>query len=330
MESNQTKKTMRRWICLFIIMTSINLSAQDSLITVKFPQLIVKNRAVYDILDSVILAEKKCDYYSDSLIIGISGILKPFDSTRVFTFSPIFNINMVWSMNNRYLGFFKYKNHLCFYAGNYLEEQLFGKTDTFLTESFNWEKIKGEYFPSFDDTPVTSWVYTYKKNDRLIFSQAESEFNDCKTDTTLHFDRSNNNVETLKWDGDISKFIRIEIQHGPSSIKLLEEGLLCKYSNEKGKWNIDFFPIKKLDLKQFITIQNYLLNCSLLMKDTIMDEPSIETDGYGFSFFIIKGDYSNHLFWRDGECEELKTCINLINELIPKRKRKLYKIYPNP
>ena len=31
-----------------------------------------------------------------------------------------------------------------------------------------------------------------------------------------------------------------------------------------------------------------------------------------------------------GECEELKICINLINELIPKRKRKLYEISPNP
>ncbi len=111
---------------------------------------------------------------------------------------------------------------------------------------------------------------------------------------------------------------------------MLKEGLLCKYWTEKGKLNIDFFPIKKLDLKHVVAIQNYLLNSSLLMKDTIIDEPSIGTDGFGFSFFIIRGDHSNHIFWSDGECEELKTCINLINELIPKRKRKLYEISPNP
>ena len=137
-------------------------------------------------------------------------------------------------------------------------------------------------------------------------------------------------IAQTKWDGRINSFIRIEIENESKSINLLKEGLLCKYWDENGKSYVDFFPIKKLDIKHLTAVQNYLLNCSLLLKDTTIDEPYLMTTGYVFSFFIIKNHHSNYLFWEDGECEELKTCISLINELIPKRKRTLYKITPNP
>jgi len=178
---------MKISICVLFMMVNISLFAQDSLKTVKFPQLIVKNQSIFDILDSVILAEKKCKNYSDSLILfvyssmGVSGYKEKNDSLNKIVFSTTQDINILLLRYYRILGFLNYKNHRCFYAGDYFCNQLFEKTDSFLTKSFNIEMIKREYMPFDDDTPRIVWHYIYSNN-HFYFKKEDSYFNDCGED----------------------------------------------------------------------------------------------------------------------------------------------------
>lgn len=138
-------------------------------------------------------------------------------------------------------------------------------------------------------------------------------------------------ISQAKWDGSISNIIRIEIDNGSfQSIRLFEEGLLCKSIIHSGKRITEFFPITKLDFKCLIELQNFLLNNSFMLKDTVVDNPWFACSCPRLYFFIINGNNSYRIYWEDGECENLKTCLTLLNKLIPKRKRERYSISPRP
>lgn len=136
-------------------------------------------------------------------------------------------------------------------------------------------------------------------------------------------------MSQAKWDGYMGNFIRIEIEDGSfQSIRLFEEGLLCRSIIHSGKQITEFFPLTKLDFKCLVELESFLLNNSFMLKDTIIDQPDFYCGSPMLYFFIINGNNSSRIYWKDGGCENLKTCLTLLNKLIPKRKRELYSISP--
>jgi hypothetical protein len=129
---------------------------------------------------------------------------------------------------------------------------------------------------------------------------------------------------------DTSEFIRIEVDQGVfHSLKLFEEGLMCKSVDDHFRTKIEFFPITKLDHDNILQAQKYIIGCARLFNDTTIDDPTqiVYHDNYSFMKFTIFVNENIHTIkYIDGKSIELETCLHLLNKLIPGRKRKLYSI----
>lgn len=125
------------------------------------------------------------------------------------------------------------------------------------------------------------------------------------------------------------EFIRIEMENGPfHSIRFLKEGLLCKTVDTNYMSIIEFFPKAKLDFNKIGKLEDYLYSESLLMKDTIVDNPSTVISGNynGLRISIINNNNLYFSYWVDGDCKYLEKCLFLLNDLIPIEKKELFKI----
>jgi len=126
-------------------------------------------------------------------------------------------------------------------------------------------------------------------------------------------------------------FIRIEITNGGlHSIKFFNEGLLCKSVDYNFKVVMDFYPLKDLEYKKIIVIQEYLqaYQSYLYEMDLIQEDPLIKISSAHIGFLLISNYKLKRIEWHSGKNEYLKTIIKLMNDLIPRKTRKIYRIQP--
>lgn len=124
-------------------------------------------------------------------------------------------------------------------------------------------------------------------------------------------------------------FIRVEIDNGVfHSIKLLEEGLLCKTVDTNLVSIVEFFPKAELDFNKIGKLEEYLNDEPSLMKDTTVDNPSLVISGDygGLKISIIVNENLYTIYWIDGGCEYLEKCLQLLNDIVPIDKNEKYRI----
>jgi len=130
------------------------------------------------------------------------------------------------------------------------------------------------------------------------------------------------------WDGDISKFIRIEVNYSAlQSISLCKDGLICKSIDLNNNTSyLEFYKLENLNKESLIKLESFLMNNSIFYKDTIIYDSAKSISSYDFNFFIIKDYKSFRVIWRGSNNQILHNCLILLNNLIPEQKRKLFSI----
>jgi len=145
------------------------------------------------------------------------------------------------------------------------------------------------------------------------------------------------NVSTLvaqsegSWKYGVDDFIRIEVDYGPESIRLMKEGLVChkipasKQERRKmGKAGIGFFNLWNLDFSKLERIESYLSTCEFFTKDTIVDCPGVIVSSIpDLTITVINREEVHRIHFVDGYSEEIKTCIDLLNDLIPQKEYRI-------
>ena len=133
----------------------------------------VINHALFPILDSIILHESYCDYYTPSLIFSI--ILDKRNNYVV-----IGSIGSKVYKSENLIGCFEYGKHLFLVKGESLDDTLFKKSSKNIAISF--EKSETHYNKDEDifiidsdgvqDDSFSYWYYKYKNNQFTYYSSS--------------------------------------------------------------------------------------------------------------------------------------------------------------
>lgn len=132
-------------------------------------------------------------------------------------------------------------------------------------------------------------------------------------------------------------YCRIEISDGGgsySSIKLMEEGLICKRMGRVAETSYPiqiFIPLDMLDEKKLLKLQKFILSDSIFFNDSVFSDtvhqPISATPW--INIFIIHPNYkSNIITWEMGYNEKLQKCVELLNDLVPDKYKEIYYIKP--
>lgn len=125
-------------------------------------------------------------------------------------------------------------------------------------------------------------------------------------------------------------FIRVEVNKGRYySLKLFEEGILCKSTNEKYEVIIDFYPLKDLDFKKFKKIQDYLHEHNFFEMSSTYNNPSVVHHTHHVNLLFLNNTEIKRIQWTGGEYKHLEKLLGLVNDLIPNEKRETYSIMPS-
>lgn len=137
----------------------------------------------------------------------------------------------------------------------------------------------------------------------------------------------NQNDKTQNYKDD---FTRIEISYGQFySIKIFEDGLLCKTTDENLNEFFEFFPLKDLDFETFLKLQNYINKNNIFEIDSVVQNPHVIISSYQIGVLFIQNTNIKYVKWLSGENNKLKTIFCIANNLIPKKRRRIYSIYPS-
>ncbi len=133
----------------------------------------------------------------------------------------------------------------------------------------------------------------------------------------------------MEWNNE--NFIRVEVDMGGyHSIRLFEEGILCKSINSKLKPKLNFFPTNEINYKALVKLQIYLLENLDVLKDTILDVPNQRIfSSYSLKIVFTQGEKTFNILWLDGENEKFEIILKLLNDVIPFKYQKLYYIIPS-
>lgn len=116
----------------------------------------IKNSNLIPVLDSMILLEKKCEYYNSKLVFNI----------KIYPNKGYSNIQIEairYKPGGRlYLGCFQYSGHLFLVSGQF-EESLFVKTNKKKPIEIHKEKKRSDHILIEDDT-FSSCLYKYLDN----------------------------------------------------------------------------------------------------------------------------------------------------------------------
>ncbi|WP_158211948.1 hypothetical protein [Robiginitalea sediminis] len=160
-------------LLVFVVLTGFNLTglAQHQEKEIVLKSLEIQNRQLTPILDSIVLHEKKCDYYNCKLTFVIN--------VKTSTFNPSFTIESIPDRNLAFnlepYGFFYNKGHLFIVDGD-IAEELFARQK----ESMKFKFL--EYDTSFEeydsegrrilrvvtDDSFTMWEYRIT-GDKIVF-----------------------------------------------------------------------------------------------------------------------------------------------------------------
>lgn len=123
------------------------------------------------------------------------------------------------------------------------------------------------------------------------------------------------------------KFDTVYIEKGGlQSIRLTNEGLICKAVNMNLKQSIRFFKMSKLDHYKLLTIELKVNQFMTLELPDLIDDSKIETSSSPIQLKIINQKNFKEITWIDGENKDLDEMIKLVNNLIPEKYRDFYSI----
>ena len=178
------KKVLKFFITFMLCINSVNVFAQYIEKQIDLYHLSFENKNLTTILDSIILHEKKCNYYDCNLLF----------SFRIQEFEDNYILIVIESNNNKDLlmrhnpyGFFYYQNHMFIVIGDNLEE-LFSICGQKV--SFKYLEIDLDYYieqskkqkynkntiielPFIIDDSFSQWSYIYN-NGEFIFEGKSS------------------------------------------------------------------------------------------------------------------------------------------------------------
>lgn len=114
----------------------------------------VKNEQIFQILDTVIEFEKKCDYYDEDIFFVIrKEEHSPYPNSYRFGADLYLHASLEL---NKIEGFFFHKNHLVLVKT--VDTSLYSRH---MTMQFFSEELRTEFFP---DDRGSSWIYSYENN----------------------------------------------------------------------------------------------------------------------------------------------------------------------
>jgi hypothetical protein len=174
------KKVLKYFITLLLCINSVNVFAQYIEKQIDLYHLSFENKNLTTILDSIILHEKKCNYYDCNLLFSFR--IQKFEGNYILIVIQSNNsIDLLLSIDP--YGFFYYKNHMFIVFGDSLEElfSICGQKVSFkyLEEDLDYilnqkhdKNIITELYFFFDDS-FSQWSYLYI-NGEFIFDGKSS------------------------------------------------------------------------------------------------------------------------------------------------------------
>lgn len=174
------KKVLKFFITLMLCINSVNVFSQYIEKQIDLYHLSFENNNITTILDSIILHEKKCNYYDCNLLFSFD-IQKFEDNYILIVIESNNSIDLLLSLDP--YGFFYYKNHMFIVDGDRLEElfSICGQKVSFkyLEEDLDYilkrtddKNIITEIYFITDDS-FSQWSYLYL-NGEFIFDGKSS------------------------------------------------------------------------------------------------------------------------------------------------------------
>lgn len=148
-------KNNKRLVVFFILLSSFCLNAQNKK-EIKLPLLIVKEEKLLTLLDSIVIHEKKCDYYRDDLLFSISLEKTKKDGTVYVIIESIKTINIDPK------GYFYYKKHLFVTNGEGLLNLFF------ITKDKKGFTAETNFKPLIHNDSFSQWSFWYYNNNFIL------------------------------------------------------------------------------------------------------------------------------------------------------------------
>lgn len=142
---------------------------------------------------------------------------------------------------------------------------------------------------------------------------------------------SNKDLVTEKETDNLSKMTILEISFGGRySLKLIDEGLLCRSFDLKKKNQIKFYRTENLNYDNYLKLDSFLDSIDLFEMDSIYELPNVKIySSFNVDITYVRDNNCTHIKWLSGKNENLATLLSLVNDLIPEKDREKFKIEPS-
>ena len=142
---------------------------------------------------------------------------------------------------------------------------------------------------------------------------------------------SNKDLVTEKETDNLSKMTILEISFGGRySLKLINEGLLCRNLDLKKKNQIKFYRTENLNYDSYLKLDSFLDSIDLFEMDSIYELPNVKIySSFKVDITYVRDNNCTHIKWLSGKNENLATLLSLVNNLIPEKDREKFKIEPS-
>ena len=139
----------------------------------------IRNKNLLPILDSIIIHEKQCDYYTPNLIFSIQS--RRVNNNTEYQIGSVGSWLIDFGSKN-YYGCFEYKGHRFVVGGQKLDSSIFTETTeieqfVFLKPNENF-KNGGTVLNVIDDDTFSYWIYNYTDN-KFIFKEMNDTYCNC-------------------------------------------------------------------------------------------------------------------------------------------------------
>ncbi len=142
---------------------------------------------------------------------------------------------------------------------------------------------------------------------------------------------SNKDLVTEKETDNLSKMTILEISFGGRySLKLINEGLLCRNLDLKKKNQIKFYRTENLNYDNYLKLDSFLDSIDLFEMDSIYELPNVKIySSFKVDITYVRDNNCTNIKWLSGKNEKLATLLSLVNDLIPEKDREKFKIEPS-
>ncbi|MFY9418336.1 MAG: hypothetical protein WAP17_04540 [Bacteroidales bacterium] len=173
------KNVLKFFITLILCINSVNVFAQYIEKQIDLYHLSLENKNIPTILDSIILHEKKCNYYDCNLLFSFD-IQKFEDNDILIVIESNNSIDLLLGLDP--YGFFYYENHMFIVDGDSLEElfSICGQKVSFkyLEKDLDYilkrkddKNIITELYFIIDDS-FSQWAYQYLNGEFIFYGKS--------------------------------------------------------------------------------------------------------------------------------------------------------------